>query len=150
MHRIDVVVHVDQAAARHGHVPPLTHLQPPRRQRPQPRLLFGQPGRPARVALPTHVFEKRRIRLPTNKVPAAAQQQRLLHRILEVPMRRLGIAVLVGLPRLNLLPHQSVMRQQRLIALGKLLPLRQVVDRAAHAIAAVPLGHAAQFRQRIL
>jgi hypothetical protein len=150
VHRIDVVLHVNQAAARHGHIQPLAHLQPPRRQRPQPRLLLGQPRRPARIPLPPHVFEKRRIRFPIGKVPAAAQQQRLVHRLLEMPMRRLDIAVLVRLPRLNPLAHQSVMRQQRLIALAELPPLRQVVDRRTHPVAAVPLRHAAQLRQRIL
>ncbi len=150
MHRIDVVLHVDQTAARHRHVQSSAHFQPPRRQRPQPRLLLGQPRCPARVPLPPHVFEKRRVRFPTGKVSTAAQQQRLVHRLFEMPMRRLDIAVLVGLPRLNLLPHQSVMRQQRLITPAELTPLRQIVDRRAQAIAAMPLGHAAQFRQRIL
>lgn len=98
MHRIDVVLHVDQTAARHRHVQSSAHFQPPRRQRPQPRLLLGQPRCPARVPLPPHVFEKRRVRFATGKVSAATQQQRLVHRLFEMPMRRLDIAVFVGLP----------------------------------------------------
>jgi hypothetical protein len=87
VHRVGVVLHVDGAAARHRYTQTLARFQTPRRQRPQQGLLLGQPRRPARVALPTHFTQERRVRFPISKVPAAAQHQRLVYRILEVPMR---------------------------------------------------------------
>jgi hypothetical protein len=50
-HRVDVLTHVDGAAAIDPHAQPLTRLQPPRRQRPQHRHLLGQTFAPARIAL---------------------------------------------------------------------------------------------------
>jgi hypothetical protein len=73
VHRVDVVLHVDQAAARYRHIPPLATLQPPRRQRSQHDLFLGQALRPADVALPPHVLQESHVLFPAGKVPAATQ-----------------------------------------------------------------------------
>ena len=150
VHRVGVVLHVDGAAACHRYTQTLARFQTPRRQRSQQRLLLGQPRRPSRVALPAYLVQERRVRFPIGKVPAAAQHQRLRHRIFEVPMRGLRIAVLVRLSRLNLLPRQSVMSQQRLVPPAEVAPLRQVVHGAAHAVATMPLRYTTQFPQCVL
>lgn len=150
VHRIGVVLHVDHAAAGHGHCQPLARFQPACRQGPQHRLLLDQPFRPGAIALLAHFAQERFVLGAAGKVPPAPQQQRLLHGVFEMPMRRLGVAVFVGLPRLDLLAHQGIVPQQPLITLGEVASLRQIIHGAAEAIAAVPLGHAAQFRERIL
>jgi hypothetical protein len=150
VHRVDVVMHVNQTAAVHRDRQPLATVQPPWRQRPQHRQLLSQPPLPARVALPRQLLQERSVLLTAGEISAATQQQGLVHRVLEVPVRRLGIAVLIAFARLRLLHRQAVMRHQALVALGELLALRQVVDRAAEAVGAMPCGHAAQLPQRIL
>jgi len=111
VHRIHVVLHPNQAAGGHGRLQPLARLQTACRQRSQHGALLGQSPASIQVALPAHLFQERLVLRAAGKVPAATQQQRLLHRVFEMPMRRLGIAVFVGLARLDLLPHQSVMFQ---------------------------------------
>jgi hypothetical protein len=150
VHRIHIVLHANQAAGGHGHCQPLARLQTPRRQWSQHGALLGQSLGPALVALPAYLLQERFVQRAAGKVPAAAEQQRLIHRVFEMPMRRLGIAVFVSRARLDLLPHQSVMVQQPLVTLREVAPLRQVVHRAAHPIAAVPHGHASQLPQRVL
>jgi hypothetical protein len=150
VHRVGVVLDADDAPRRHRRLHALATHQRRRRQRPQYRPFFRQPRLPAAVALAGHFFQKLLVRRSAGKIPAATQQQRLIHGILEVAMRRLGIAVLVRLPRTNLLARQSVIAKQLHVTRRQLLLLRQVVDRAAHAVAAVPRRHAAQFPQRLL
>jgi hypothetical protein len=93
---------------------------------------------------------KLRVRLPAGKIPAAAQHQRLVQRLLETPVPLFDVPVLVGMVRLDLLAAQTVMSQQRLITLAELLALRQVVHRRAQAIGPVPSRHTPQFPQGIL
>jgi len=150
VHRVHVVLHADHAAAVHRHGQAPARLQAPRRQRPQQRLLLGQAFTAAGVAPPADLGQKRLVRHPANKVPATPQQQRLPDGRLEVPVRRLHVAILVRLPRPDLLAHQPVVRQQPLVTVGEVAPLRQVVHRTAQAVAAVPRRHAAQLRQRVL
>jgi hypothetical protein len=150
VHRIGIVLHVNHTPRSHRHAHALAAQQRRRRQRPEHRQLFRQAPLPAAIALARHFFQKLLVLRPTGKIPAATQQQRLVDGVLEVAVRRFGIAVLVCLARPYLLPCQSVIRQQVEVTLRELLPLRQVVDRAAHAVAAVPRRHALEFPQRLL
>jgi hypothetical protein len=84
------------------------------------------------------------------EVPAAAQPQGLVHRLLEAAVPLLDVDVLVGVVRLNLLAGQPVVGQQRLVAAGELLGVGEVVDGGAQAVGAMALGHAAQLPQRVL
>jgi hypothetical protein len=108
MHRVEVALHAYHAAFRHRHRHVLATLQAPRRQRPQPRPLLSQAFLPARVPPPRHLAQKGRVLRPAGEIPAATQQQRLRHRVLEVPMRRLRVAVLVARRRVRLLHYQTV------------------------------------------
>jgi hypothetical protein len=149
-HRVAVPFHMDQAALVYATTSPLARLQPSCRQRPQHRQFVRQPVTATGVELPLQLVQKTVVLFPAGKISAAAQQQRLLHRLLEPPMSLLDVAVLVAMPRLDLLPDESVVRQQPLITLRELLLLRQVVHGRAQAIRPVPLRHAAQFPQRVL
>jgi hypothetical protein len=55
----------------------------------------------------------------------------------------LDVAIFVGVGGLDLLPGESVMREQSLIPLPKLLVGRGVVHRQTHAVGPVSRWHAA-------
>jgi hypothetical protein len=149
-HRVTVALQVNQAARVHATGLLLTRFQTPRRQGSQPRLFLRQALAPARVEPRAQLVQKPRIRFPAGKIPAAPQHQGLVHGLLETMMPLLDVAVLVGVIRLDLLTDQTVMRQQRLITPRELLPLRQIVDRRAQTVGAMPQRHAAQLPQRVL
>jgi hypothetical protein len=149
-HRIGVVLDADDAPRGHRRLHALATHQRRRRQRLQCRPFFRQPRLPTAIALAGYLLQELLVVRSAGKIPAATQQQRLVHGVLEVGVRRLGVAVLVRLSRTNLLPQQSVISKQLHVTCRELLLLRQVVDRAAHAVAAVPRRHAAQFPQRLL
>jgi hypothetical protein len=85
-HRIGIVFHPDGAATPHAHPLALQRLQASFRQRPQVHHLGCDFRRPAGIALPQHAQDERPVLLAAGKISAAAQQQRLLHRLLEVTM----------------------------------------------------------------
>jgi hypothetical protein len=149
-HRVAVAADVDQAALIDLHAQPLACLQSPRRQRTQHGDLLGQPRPPAGVELLQDLTQEPRVRLPAGEVTAAAQHQRLVNGLLEAPVPLLDVTVLVGVAGLDLLPQKSVVPQQRLVAAGELLGVRQVVDRRAQPVGAVPQRHAPQLPQGVL
>src|SRR5512142_2485601 len=65
-------------------------------------------------------------------------------------MALLDVAVLVGLPRLDRLGFEAVVRQKGLVPPGEQLGLRIGVDRRGQAIGAVPSGTPSQFPQGVL
>jgi hypothetical protein len=149
-HRIRVPLDVQRAAAVHPtlHLP--ERLQPPLRQGPQDRQLLGQPRAPAGIELTEQLPQEGAVLVTAGEVPTAPQQQRLLHGLLEAMVPLLDVAVLVGVVRLDLLGDQPIMIHQALVTLREVLLLGQVVDRRAQPVGSMPLGHAAQFPQRIL
>jgi hypothetical protein len=149
-HRVVVPLDVDQAAAVHLDPLPTARWQTPRRQGTQHGQLLGQPRTPARIELLQQLPQKLGIGRAVREIPAATQHQGLVQRLLETPVPLLDVAILVGLPRLDLLANESVMGQQRLITLRELLGVRGVLHGQAHAIGAVPQRYAAQFRQGVL
>ena len=150
VHRIHVVLHPDQTAAADRDAQTLAAFQTPCRQGPKHRLFFGKTPLPLAVSWPLHFLQEGRIPFPAGEIPAATQQQRLLHRVLEMPMRRLHIAVLMRLTGVDLLPHQAVVAQQGLIACREVPIIRQILHRTAQAVAAVAQRHTAQFPQGVL
>ena len=134
-----------------AHLVAFACLQPTRRQRPQQRQLLRQSSTPTCVALLKHLPQERLVRFATDEVATATQHQRLVQGSLELAMALLHIAVLVPLARLNGLGLQTVMREQRLVALlERLRPFDARLHRRRQPIGAMTLGHAAQFPQRIL
>jgi hypothetical protein len=144
-HRVAVPLHVDQAALVHPTLPAPTRFQTPRRQRPQHRQFLQQALTPTGVELVFQPVQKTRVLVPTAEILAAPQQQRLSHCLLETSVPLLDVAILIGMRCLDLLPYESVMLQQSLVALRELLALRGVVHRQAHPVGPVPRRHAAQF-----
>ena len=140
----------DGAAPAHPQPLPLHRLQAAGRQRPQARPLRRQPLAPARVPPRRHLPQELPVRLPAGEVPAAAQQQRLLDRLLEAAVPLLAVAVLVPAGRVGRLRLQPVMGQQRPVPRRVLLGTALVVHRQRHAVGAVPLRHAPQLGQGVL
>jgi hypothetical protein len=148
--RVGVAVDVDQAAG----VDPARHLQARRQpllgQGPQRPHLLGEPVGAARVPRRHDLPEEGRVLVPVGERAAPPQQQRLIDGRLEVPVRRLRVPVLVGLPDVDPLARQAVVRQQVAVTGPELPRRRQVVHGRTQAVAAVPPGHPAQFPQRVL
>jgi hypothetical protein len=150
VHRVEFALHANQAAFRHRHRHALATLLAALRQRSQQGPLLLQTLLPARVPPLRHLPQQGQVLRPAGEIPTATQQQCLLHRLLQVPMRRFRVAVLVTRRRVRLLHHQAVMPRQLLVTSRELTLVRQVVHRRAQPIAAMPLGQAAQLPQRIL
>jgi hypothetical protein len=150
VHRVDVAVNVNQAPAVDAtqHFP--TRREPRVRQRTQHGQLLREAILPTRVTGFHLVFQEQIVLLATREVAGAPQQQSLIDRRFEVPVRRLRIAILVGLPHVDPLTRQPVVRQQVAVASLKLAFRGMIVHRRREAVAAVFLRHAAQFPQRIL
>jgi hypothetical protein len=150
VHRIRVAVDVDQAARVDATVQPQATRQPGRRQRPQRCQFLGQTRATAGVARRHHALQEGDVLVAAGEVATPPHQERLAHGRLEVAVRRLAVAVLVRLADVDPLARHAVMAEQ--IAVARLeLPLRrQVVDRRAEAVAAVPPRHAAQLPKRVL
>jgi hypothetical protein len=141
---------VDRAPRIDPHPPPPARLQPPRRQRPQQGHLLGQPRPPAGVELAEQRAQEGEVVAVAAEVAAAAEHQRLAQRPLELAVALLDVAVLVGAGRVDRLPGQAVVPQQRLVAALEHLRLGPRRHRRGQAVGAVDLGHAAQLPQRVL
>jgi hypothetical protein len=135
------VFHLDGAAAPDAHAFPFQRLQPPFRQRPQVRHLLGDLRRPARIALFEHAEDELPVVGAAGKIPAATQQQGLLHRLLEMSVQRFHVAILMPAGGIGCLALQAVMVQQRSVPSRELFRLAVVMHRQGQAIGAVPLGH---------
>jgi len=121
------------------------------RQRSQQGTFLGQADGSARILLPEHLPQERRVAVATEEVPAAPQHQRLVYRRLEAMVPLLDVAILVALARLHGLGRQLVVLQQGLIAsLERLRPVHPRLHRGRQPVGAMQLRHAAQFPQRIL
>ena len=117
---------------------------------PQRRDFLGEAVGAARVPRRHDLLQERDVLLATGERTAAAEQERLVDRGLEVTVRRLRVAVLVRLPRVDPLARHAVMREQIAIPGLELTPFRMVVHGRGQRIAAMPTRNAAQFPQRIL
>jgi hypothetical protein len=118
---------------------------------------FAEPGQFLGEAVPTagvaglhHVPQEGHVLGPAGEVAAAAQEQGLVDGGLEVPVRRLGVAVLMRLADVDPLTRHAVVGEQVPIPRLKLPRRRQVVHGRSQAVAAVPPRHAAQVPERRL
>jgi hypothetical protein len=136
-HRVSVLLHLDGAPLPHLHPTTLHRLQPLRRQATQLghlllELLGTLPVPPRHQD--AHEFPVLRA---AAKVPAATQQQRLLHALLETPVPLLAVSVLVPAVRIRGLGRHSIVTQQRLIPGRVLLRVAVVVHGQRHPIGAI-------------
>ena len=85
--RIGVAVNVDQAPRVHACRNSQATILPLRRQRPERRQLLGMPISPSRITRGDQLLQKFQVLLAAAEISAATQQQGLVHRGLEVPVR---------------------------------------------------------------
>src|SRR5690606_35079151 len=104
------------AAHPHLHWSP-ARVEPLWRQLLQCLHLLGQAPLPSGVAVIKHFAQEALVGLPAREVGAAAQQQRLPDRLLEVTVERLDVAVLVWGDGLRTARLEAVVAHQRLVAL---------------------------------
>jgi hypothetical protein len=90
--------------------------------------LLGEAIHSTRVPRRHDLLKERHILFAAGKLATAAEQQRLINGGLEVPVRRLGVAVLVRLPRVDPLARHAVVRQQVAIPSLEFPRRREVVD----------------------
>ncbi len=149
--RIRVPQDVDRAPRPDGNVgqPPVV-CQPARRERTQRGHFFGEPLLPVRVPRGYQFSEEPLVLLPAGEVAAATHPQGLVHPFLEVPVRRLRVAILVRLADVDPLPLQAIVRQEVAIPLAELPFVGEVVHRRGETVAAVPLRYSSQFPERVL
>lgn len=121
---VGVLLDVNQAPRIHARWQSVIALQPPFGQRTQHGLLLLEPRTAPGVAPRANLGEEGGVGRPVRKIAAAAQQQRLVHRHLEVPVRRLAVAVLVRTTRVRLGSGQPVVFQQPRITGVKFAPVR--------------------------
>jgi hypothetical protein len=148
--RIGVALDVDQAAGVDAAADLQATVDPRIGQFPEPGQLLGEAIATPGVAGLHHVLQEGHVLGAAGEVAAAAQEQRLVDGGLEVPVRRLGIAVLMRLPDVDPLARHAVVGEQVPIPRLKLACHRQVVHGRSQAVAAVPPRHAAQFPERRL
>jgi len=149
--RIHVPQHPDRAGHAHGDVAQAPRaFQPSRRQGTDHGLFFQELFLPPRVAGIDQLAEEPRVLLAVGEVAAAPQPQGLVHRVLEVPVRRFRVAVLVRLADVDPLPFQAVVFQQLAVSLVEFPLVAKVVHCRRQTVAAVPAGNPAQLPQGVL
>jgi hypothetical protein len=141
---------MDRAARIHPHFNALGFVDALGRKRPQRGQLLREPCLPALIPLGEQLPQKRFVGRPAGKVAAAAQQERLVQRPLELPMALFHVAVLVRLRRVDGLALQTVVPQQGLVAALKGRSITPRRDRRGQGIGAMDSRHAAQFGQGVL
>ncbi len=151
MHRVRVLLHLDRAALAHrdARQSPAA-FQPPLRKLPQHRLFFRELLLPVRVAARHQAAKKIPVLLAADEVSAATQTQGLIHRVLEVPVGRFHVAVLMRLTDIDPLALQTIVRQEVSVSLLKLSVLGEIVHRRGEAVAPVATGRSSQFPERVL
>jgi hypothetical protein len=138
-HRVTVLQDADRAARSHRNLrQPPAAFQPSRRKRSKRRQLFYEPLLPVGIPRRHQLAEEPQVFLPAGKVAAATQPQGLVHRLLEMPVRRFGVAILVRLTNIDPLTFQAVVLQEISIPLMKLPLLGKIVHRRREAVAAMP------------
>jgi len=158
MHRVCVPLDLDRAAHAHRDVVQSpAAFQPSFRKLAQHRLFFRKPLLPVRVPAGHQFAKELQILRAAGEVATAAQPQCLVHCVLEVPVGRFHVAVLMRLADIDPLTLQTVVLQEVPVPLMK-LPFRgEIVHRrretiADHRFAAVPVppGNAPQLPERVL
>jgi hypothetical protein len=108
VHRIGVAVNVHQTAR----IDPAAHLQARRQacigQVPQGLQLFSDAILSVGVPHRHQLLQEVRVLIAADEIATATEQQRLLDDGLEVPVRRLDVAVLVRLSHVDSLTRQTV------------------------------------------
>jgi len=149
--RIGVGSHLNRAAATDANAgQKVVGVESLLRQRLERRLFFEEPLRTIGVGATDQLFHEVHVLLAAGELPAAAQQQRLVDALLDVPVGRFDIAVLVGAPRIGAFRFAAVMSHQRRVAIRQQLAAGVIADRRAERIGSMPLRHSSEFPKRFL
>jgi hypothetical protein len=143
----------DEAAARgHQHGGLVEVGGALRRQRAKGRALELDRLAPARVAAPDQLGQEAAVGVEVGEVARAAQEQRLVKRLLEVAMMAFDGAVLVRHAAVVPARRHAVVRAQRLVAPGQVGGGRriEVAERGGERVGAVLARRAAQSPKRVL
>jgi hypothetical protein len=148
--RIGVAADVDRAPRIDPRLDPPGHLQPAGRKRREHRHFLEKTLLSVGIASGHELLEKDLIVAPSGEIAAPPQHQGLVDGLLETVVALLDVAVLVGLPRLDRLAFEAVVREQSLVSSSEHFGFRVAVDRGGQAIGAVPPGNPSQFPQGVL
>ena len=117
--RIRIAADVDRAPRIDPRLEPSGHLQPASRQGRQHGHFFTETLLSRGIASGHELLEKRLVVASAGEIAAPSEHQGLVDGLLEAVMALLDIAILVGLPRLDRLTFELVMREQCLVSLSK-------------------------------
>jgi hypothetical protein len=148
--RVGVAADVDRAPGIDPGLEPSRHLEPARRQGRQHGHLLINTLLSMGIASGHELLEERLVVASAGEITAPAQHQGLVGGLLEAVVALLDVAILVGLPRLDRLTFELVMREQSLVSPGEHLGFGVAVDRGGQAIGAVSPGDSSQFPQGVL
>jgi len=149
-HGVGVLLHLDRAAAAHAHFHSLQRVQTTTRQRQQSSLLLLKRLRSAAIPTGHEGTQALRVLLSALEIPAAAQLQFLIQRILEAPMALLAIAVFVAAGGIGRFGRHAIVAHQGPILRRELLGVAFAIHGQRHAIGAMAFRHGTQFPQGIL
>jgi hypothetical protein len=148
--RVDVAADMDRAPGIDPGLESPSHLQPASRQGRQHGHFLTKSLLSVGIASGHELLEKQLIIASAGEITAASEHQGLIDSLLETVMTLLDISVLVGLPRLDRLALELVMRQQSLVSPSEHFGFWVAVDRGGQAIGAVSPGNSSQFPQGVL
>jgi len=145
-HRVEHFPQGEPAGRGHGDDGLFVIRRPARRQHLQRRALEIESLGIARIASPDDLVDEAAIGVERVEVARAAQQQRILDRLLEMTVRAFDRTVLVRHAAVVAGRFHAVMRAQRLVAAGLILPrvVVEIAEGGRQAIAAMLHGSAAE------
>ena len=114
--RIGVAADMDRAPGIDPGLESPSHLQPASRQGRQHGHFLMKTLLSVGIASGHELLEERLIVASTGEITAASEHQGLVDGLLEAVMTLLDVAILVGLPRLDRLAFELVMREQGLVS----------------------------------
>ncbi len=148
--RIRVAADVDRAPRIDPRLEPPGHLQPATRQGRQHGHFLSETLLSVGIASGHELLEERLVVASAGEIAAPAKHQGLIDGLLETMMTLLDVAILVGLPGLDRLAFELVMREQSLVSPREHLGFGIAVDRGGQAIGAVSPRDSSQFPQGVL
>lgn len=149
--RVRVGSHADRAAAGNSHaLDDVICVERLIRQSIQVRELIKVLLPPIIVSSFDEIFHEGNVLFTTFEIPTATQQQRLFDAILEMPVGRFDVAVLVGTASVRAFGFAVVIRHERRVPLCEFFLAGVVSHGRRQRITAMSFRHAAEFPKRFL
>jgi hypothetical protein len=114
--RVGVATDMDRAPGIDPGLEPASHLQPTSRRRRQHGHFLTRTLLSSGITSGHELLEERLAVASTGEIAAPTKHQGLVDSLLETVMTLLDVAILVGLPRLDRLAFEPVMREQSLVS----------------------------------